>query len=290
MSNIKKRLLMSIAAVSVASWTHPARADVVDLSPTADNTIYQFDPTTGEFPTSNGIGFHMFCGNNLHGQARRGLLRFSIADSIPQGSTISSASLRLSMSRTIAGPTTVKLHRAAASWGEAASQGVSGEGGGGDPAPGDAEWRNRFHPNVPWANVGGDFSSTVSASQIVAAEEFYTFTGPGMAADVQAWLDAPANDFGWFIIGDESDSPTAKAFDSREHPLPEYRPVLYIEFTPPDMGCVGDYNQDGGVDGADVQSFFEDWEGGNAAADLNQDGGVDGADVDFFFGHWEAGC
>ncbi len=54
--------------------------------------------------------------------------------------------------------------------------------------------------------------------------------------------------------------------------------------------CLGDYNQDGGIDGADVQSFFGDWEAGNAAADVNADGGVDGADVSTFFEHWENGC
>ncbi|MCX5691471.1 MAG: hypothetical protein NTV94_17050 [Planctomycetota bacterium] len=55
-------------------------------------------------------------------------------------------------------------------------------------------------------------------------------------------------------------------------------------------GCPGDFNQDGGVDGADVDAFFQAWEAGDGTADLNQDGGVDGGDVDAFFGHWEAGC
>lgn len=54
--------------------------------------------------------------------------------------------------------------------------------------------------------------------------------------------------------------------------------------------CVGDFNRDGGVDGADVQAFFEAWEAGLAAGDVNEDGGVDGADVAYFFGFWEAGC
>lgn len=55
-------------------------------------------------------------------------------------------------------------------------------------------------------------------------------------------------------------------------------------------GCVGDINDDGGVDGADVEAFFVLWEDGEAPADLNQDGGVDGADVEFFFTRWESGC
>ncbi len=53
--------------------------------------------------------------------------------------------------------------------------------------------------------------------------------------------------------------------------------------------CPADFNQDGGVDGADVSAFFEAWEAGESAADVNYDGGVDGADVDAFFLVWENG-
>lgn len=53
--------------------------------------------------------------------------------------------------------------------------------------------------------------------------------------------------------------------------------------------CPADFNQDGGVDGSDVDAFFLAWEAGDAAADTNQDGGVDGSDVDSFFVVWEAG-
>ncbi len=56
--------------------------------------------------------------------------------------------------------------------------------------------------------------------------------------------------------------------------------------TPP---CPADFNQDGGIDGADVDAFFAAWEAGDAPADVNQDGGIDGADVDYFFNVWEAG-
>ncbi len=53
--------------------------------------------------------------------------------------------------------------------------------------------------------------------------------------------------------------------------------------------CIADYNGDGGVDGADVEAFFIDWQAGDPAADVNQDGGVDGGDVETFFLAWEAG-
>lgn len=57
----------------------------------------------------------------------------------------------------------------------------------------------------------------------------------------------------------------------------------------PAARCPADFNQDGGVDGGDVESFFLAWEQGDSAADVNQDGGVDGSDVATFFLAWEAG-
>jgi hypothetical protein len=53
--------------------------------------------------------------------------------------------------------------------------------------------------------------------------------------------------------------------------------------------CPADFNQDGGVDGADVSAFFGAWEAGDTSADVNADGGVDGGDVSTFFVAWEAG-
>jgi serralysin len=56
-------------------------------------------------------------------------------------------------------------------------------------------------------------------------------------------------------------------------------------------GCFADYNLDGGVDGSDIDSFFQDWELGLPGADTNSDGGVDGADIEAFFDVWtNGGC
>ncbi len=54
--------------------------------------------------------------------------------------------------------------------------------------------------------------------------------------------------------------------------------------------CIGDFNFDGGVDGADVEAFFLAWEVGDSSADVNCDGGVDGSDVETFFRTWANGC
>ncbi len=54
------------------------------------------------------------------------------------------------------------------------------------------------------------------------------------------------------------------------------------------LGCPSDWNEDGGVDGSDVDAFFADWVLGNA--DITEDGGTDGTDVEQFFVLWQAGC
>jgi len=57
----------------------------------------------------------------------------------------------------------------------------------------------------------------------------------------------------------------------------------------PPPGCYADINNDGGVDGTDIEFFFVAWAGSETAADTNEDGGVDGSDVETFFIQWSAG-
>ena len=72
---------------------------------------------------------------------------------------------------------------------------------------------------------------------------------------------------------------------------PGYPAAVLGDSTVPDPTvCIGDFNRDGGSDGADVQAFFQAWEQGVPAADANADGGVDGADAQVFFERWEVGA
>jgi len=81
-----------------------------------------------------------------------------------------------------------------------------------------------------------------------------------MKVDVQGWLNQPANNHGWIVIGNEDDIKVAKRFDSRENADTSTRPVLTVTFTPlastgacctgrrdmhvalhPGSGCAGTY-------------------------------------------------
>jgi len=204
-----------------------ARADSININPSKDNTLYEYEAANGD--RSNALGLHFFTGETFMGKLRRGVLAFDIAGNVPAGSTITGVTLTLNMSKAFdTTARTTELRRLLADWGEGTSQ-ASGEEGTGAPAtPNDATWRHRFFDTIFWTTPGGDFSATVSASQSVGALGVYTWSSSQMIADVQSWLDNPTTNFGWLVRGDEPGSATAKRFDTRESATP---PVLTIQYT-----------------------------------------------------------
>jgi hypothetical protein len=201
----------------------------VTLAPAKDNTLY-FDATGS---LSDGGGQFLFAGETATAKARRGLLAFDLTG-IPAGSTIVSANLTLHMSRTIAGPEDVALYRATSNWGEGTSVALGDEGGGAPATTGDATWLHTFYNTSFWTTQGGDFAASASATASVDTVGFYTW-GPTVAlvADVQGWLDNPAANFGWVVLGNEHVSGSTKRFDSRQNLDPAVRPVLAISYTAP---------------------------------------------------------
>ena len=220
----------ALAAAICYTCTTLASANIVNIMPSKDNTLYEYDPAEGDH--SNGAGFHFFAGENGMGELRRGVLAFDVAGTIPPGSTIIAVTLSMNMSMTQAGAVTVELHKLLADWGEGTSHAPMGEGDGAPATPNDATWRHRFFDTVFWTTQGGDFSATVSASQSVGGIGQYTWSSAQMVADVQSWLDNPASNFGWLVLGGETAIAMAKRFDSRESASP---PMLTVEFSGPRM-------------------------------------------------------
>jgi len=225
----RKRLLALALAIAVGALGGSlASAGTVNIHPSKDNTLYEYDPDVGDL--SNALGMHFFAGKTAMNALRRGVLAFDITGNIPPGSTITGASLSANMSRT---PTNtafvVELHKLLADWGEGTSIAPGQEGAGTPATPNDATWRHRFFDTIFWSTQGGDFSATVSASQMVGGLGHYTWSSAQMVADVQGWLDNPASNFGWLMLGDEVSSPTSKRFDTRESTNP---PVLAITYVP----------------------------------------------------------
>ncbi len=207
----------------------PIVADkVAIIRPTKDNTLYE--DAAGSI--SNGSGQHFFAGRTGTGSIRRGVVAFDIARSIPAGVRVTNATLTLHSSRepAVGGPESIELHRLLADWGEGASDAPATEGGGGAATSEDATWIHTFFDTGFWSSPGGDFSQTVSARQTVDATGFYLWSGPGLVADVQSWLDNPEDNFGWVLIGNESVAQTSKRFDTRENTETSFRPELSVTY------------------------------------------------------------
>ena len=230
---MNRRSLLALAVVAALGFLGGslATAGTVNINPSKDNTLYEYDPLDGD--RSNALGFHFFAGETGMNELRRGVLAFDIAGNIPPGATITAASLSLNMSRT---PTNtaylMELHKLLADWGEGTSVAPGEEGDGAPATPNDATWRHRFFDTIFWSVQGGDFSATVSASQLVGPLGQYTWSSAQMVADVQGWLNNPATNFGWLMLGDESVFLTAKRFDTRESASPPVLAITYIGGTP----------------------------------------------------------
>jgi hypothetical protein len=226
--NRRRLVALGVAAALGSLEANLVSAGIVNINPSKDNTLYEYDPVDGD--KSNALGFHFFAGETGMNELRRGVLAFDIAGNVPSGATITAVSLSVNMSRTPTNTAYVmELHRLLADWGEGTSIAPGEEGDGAPATPNDATWRHRFFDTIFWSTQGGDFSATVSASQLVGVVGQYTWSSAQMVADVQAWLDNPASNFGWLVLGDETAVATAKRFDTRESASP---PMLTIEFTP----------------------------------------------------------
>ena len=204
-------------------------AELIELEAQRDNTLFEalppFDASSAEANRSNGGGDHLFCGRSKQReealQRRRGLIHFAVSDAIPPDAHITDVTLVLYLSQTITEPafkaTEVTLHRLRRNWGEGRFDPGGQEGGGANAQSGDATWLHTFFAAAMWAEPGGDWEPTPSATAMIGNRNlFYSWSGEGLASDAQNWLEDPAGNFGWILIGDESEAGTAKRFDSRE--------------------------------------------------------------------------
>ncbi len=76
-----------------------------------------------------------------------------------------------------------------------------------------------------------------------------------MASEVQTWLDTPALNHGWILVGDETRSTTARRFSSREGSVP---PALLIDFDDYLLGTTE--SPDVESDEAPVDEASTDWQ------------------------------
>ena len=257
---MKRKQVISGTILFVLACVPICTAKVITVVPNKDNTLYQHN----EGSLSNGAGVSLFVGQNSSGIfIRRALLAFDLLNYIPPGSTIHSVNLTLHLSRTSSGPQPVQLHRVLADWGEGISEAQSGGGGGADATESDATWLHTFYNDSFWQEAGGDFAMLPSAITEVNDIGFYTWGNtPDMVNDVQNWVDNPASNAGWILIGNETEGKTSKRFDSKETEQIHNFPMLTVNFTPKG-GCIeplqADLNADCQVDFADLAILASQW-------------------------------
>ena len=206
------------------------------LAPDADATLIE----RGSLLAANGAGQSLFFGSTNGDEARRAILRFDVSSAMPAGSTIASARLVLTVDRTRGEADESSLHRVTSSWSEGAVESrTSGGGSGATPDNGSATWVHRSFPDMAWETPGGDFVDAPSATAMVdpprrtLTRDVTWGSTPEMVSDVQGWLDDPASNYGWIVLGNEGASQTARRVSSRENTVAEERPQLLIEYFPP---------------------------------------------------------
>ena len=246
---------MAVVAMMVFGGTLRVRAapgEFVTILPSADTTLMEY------FPSNNFGGGPYFNSGSIRNATQpspypyprnRGLLQFDVAAQVPQGSRILAVTLVIEVTLiSVNNPDTgaqYNFHRMLRPWGEGTktnqitppTQDPAGLGA--LATEGEATWQYRFaFTTNTWAAPGGaldvDFSADISVSKYFygpAFSPYYISSTAGLVADVQYWLDQPANNFGWMLkVDPETDGSTARRFGSREGSMPAR---IQVEYLPP---------------------------------------------------------
>ena len=230
-------ITFAMMAMALFAVTHTdVRADLAELPAILDTTL--FEDETGRL--GNGAGQYLFVGrtwdqNGIDKLLRRALVKFDLG-AVPAGSTINSASFDFTIDQVppAASSFIISIHTVTGSWGEGASNAPGPEGRGTTAQVNDATWIHRFFDTDVWNTAGGDFSpETVASEPISSVPQSVTFaSSPQLVAAIQAWVDDPASNHGWILLGDEVVIQNARRILSRENSGPG-NPLLTIDFSPP---------------------------------------------------------
>ena len=225
------KLLITIGFILTMVVSLSAETGIDSLIASQDNTLYEH----AEGKISNGSGSHFFVGKNKDGLIRRGVLKFDLT-TLPENIEIQSAILRLSVALTEEiTPFDHYLHAISQDWGEGFSNADDSTNGDGAPAMKfDATWLHPFFAidgDPTWDNPGGDFEATPTDTLSIGNTGVYYFSLNEVTVDlIQLWYENPDTNFGFILIGNESESSTFRTFNSREQENLLSRPQLKITY------------------------------------------------------------
>ena len=243
---------VGIAAVGCVFLASVSYAADLAIPSVRDNTLYQGQadggPPDGE--RSNAKGPNLWSGKGSNGNLKRSALFFDCASVIPAEATITSAVLVLTLDRAQpnVGPTKINIHRLVDDWGEGTSDAsfVDGGGRGTNATTGDMTFTHTFFPGSLWVTAGGEFVAQASAGAAAKWPAFsdgppyrptnHLFSGGGdstsllLEDDIQKFVDGVYPEYGWILVGDETQQPTSKRYMSREATEENQRPILLVGF------------------------------------------------------------
>lgn len=209
---MKSHQIAFAAVLIILFASQDLRAATLTLPVSMDNDLFE-DPNGALSGGQSQFIYVGRLGSNGSGLKRRGAVAFNLS-SIPTNAVITNVTLAMNLAKGNGGATPIELHRFTKAWGEGTS---SGGPQGAASTPNDVTWVHNFFNSSTWTTPGGDFAATLSSVQDAdfGGTVIWPST-PQMVADVQAWLINPASNFGWILIGNESNLSTAKEFNSRE--------------------------------------------------------------------------
>jgi len=221
-------ILLGILSTVVLSWPVCSHAAVANLNAVEDTFI-----NSGSAGNNAGATGWFDAGRDGAGGIRRGLLRFDLS-SLPAGSTVTSATLQLTAVKIPGnGPvnSTFDLFRMLAAWKEGTKSGNNGAAA----TAGETTWNARLLGTANWTSPGAKSNAvaTASASTAVGSTDNakYSWTGSGLVADVQLWVNDPTQNFGWLLTSRaEASSRSVRGFTSRQGGAGA--PLLTVVYTP----------------------------------------------------------
>lgn len=232
-AHLNRAIALVITFYSISSFGQSQvftfRQGVDGYTGVQDSILYANNPTF-----ANGAGPEMFVGrtgstfpNPATGRVRRGVVQFDLT-SITAGSTVASVTLTFVITNVppdTPGPALVAVHPISKVW---AAGTVNGGNGGAIAQQGDVTWNSNRSGLETWTNPGGDFGPA-SATAVSDDPVSFNWSGPGLVADVQAWIDNPATNHGWILIGDESGTLRTVRGMGTSNGVSNVRPSLTVE-------------------------------------------------------------
>lgn len=210
-SSTPTRFLALLGTVAILALCGPpplhAQSGVATVA--AEASIFE------DQPDDNAGSYSLYCiGNQDTDETRRAFVKFTLP-AIPDGATITRVVYEFEQDRVRgqgAGPLTadMEMRRALENWEE--GSGVQGGGpcGGGSIVAG-VTWNSA--PNVSASLSATEFLPATNNTQITIDTDVGD-DDDGLIADIQAWVDSPATNFGWeYRVADEGAADNARRMD-----------------------------------------------------------------------------